>query len=121
MSLDLRLLPIDSMNGGTCGHGFSHTILNAPAPREYADAIQALAVPISGHKIHSFVGARVPDGKMKGEHVYGLLVKDAYGDRYTWITAGELGSILALHHPTHPTTAYINALPPGTYVVLDWH
>lgn len=118
MSLDLRLLPIDCVR---VGGAYSFTVLNAPVPRRYAAAIEKLAEPVpKGFEISAY-GARVPSGRAKGECMYGVLTTTAFGERYAWITAGDLDPILSEHAPTHPTTAYIKALPPGTYVVLDWH
>ncbi len=134
MGLDLRLLPLDHLSitmniGGksTC-FGFSHTILNVPRNGSGAiDAIYKLWLKDSteelpdGHEVAAHLGGRVDAGKYEGEQTYGTLDTDAYGERYTWVSAGTLAAVLTKYNPKHPTTAYIAALHPDNLVILDWH
>lgn len=133
MGIDLRLLPIDgSFQQGDKIHAYSHTVLELGRIR-YAtmapllDATCPNRIPKT-HVVSCFVAQR-PDGELG----YGELgQKDAYGNDYQWAPAGAL--VLALAAAVErddkqevpwlrakPALAYLKALLPTTFVVLDWH
>lgn len=121
MSIELRLLPVDRWPSGI--EGTCHTVLNAPQDYRMFDEIRA-TVPERLPRIHNFTGhfgSIIEDGTHKGEHGYGKLVSDAYGEPYQWMPASELGPILHKHYPAHPVSAYVMAMPPDDMIVLDWH
>jgi len=120
MGLALRLLPVDHFHGD---FGYSHTILELKGLSwDLGSTIRERARLLpDGHDIASYLGKLIPDGECKGERSYGKLVTDVYGDLYRWLTARELRPFLTEHWPTHPVTAYVNALPDDRLIVLDWH
>ena len=126
MGTDLRLLPVDALhqNSGAVPWGFSHTVLNLPRRSEAWKAILGLPaerIPLP-HNVSSYVGAHVPDGRAKGETMYGTLeAKDAYGDPYAWIRAGTLKPVLREFFRGEPTTAYVEAMRDDALIILDWH
>jgi hypothetical protein len=120
MGLALRLLPIDKLIG-TWGSSFNVLELGGIS-WDFAPKIQAFATLLPpGHDIHAWCGTRIKTGAHKGEHVFGKLDTDCYGERYTWITARDLLPFLLEHWSKHPATAYVRALPEDRWIVLDWH
>lgn len=139
MGLDLRLLPCEVWSEGPSAlWGFAHTMLELGAVSSGAwEAFQEQVAPHlaplpKGHRITSFVGARMTAGLYKGEHVYGPLGDtDAYGKAYKAVTAQHLVAWLGEHfwyegspgngHHQRAVVAFCRALPPDTKIVLDWH
>ena len=106
MSLALRLFPLDYLSSGSL-HGYSHTVLELgelswDLGGELREAARRLP---DNHDITAHLGSRIPDGHYKGEHCYGALRTDAYGEPYRWLTARELIVYLDKHWPKHPVTA----------------
>lgn len=127
MGIDLRLFPIDALHDDTVAGkspwGYSHTILGVPRNGEMFDVIANLrskTLP-DGHDISGHLGEVCRDGYHKDELVYGRFGDDPYGDPYTWVDAKALAEVLTRTLPSHPTTAYISALPSDTRVILGWH
>lgn len=125
MSVDLRLVPIERLyeSFDPCW-AVSHAVLDLPTNRAAWDAIRALPsepVPASA-RVFSHVGRRVPDGKAKGELMYGQMSpEDAYGTPRAWVRARDLIPVLSQFFPGHPATAYVGALAGDVRVLLDWH
>jgi hypothetical protein len=117
MSLDLDLLPVEMYSEvNDKVWGFSHTVLKIPGGHMYHDLLDPLAEALpDGHAISSYV-ARDKDDRVG----YGTLTTDPYGKPYTFVRAGVLTPLLQEHHPIHPTTKYIEALPATTRVILSW-
>jgi len=132
MGVDLRLFPVDflstenvRMSSGPAidkKWGYSHTILDVPRQQSVWPAVQKLpATSLAGYDITGFLGQIIPDGKAEGEMYYGKYTTDPYGAIYKMVTAGNLGPVLRKHFPDHPTTAYVNAMPPDGLIILGWH
>lgn len=126
MSLDLQLFPVEhlhmvSTNGKTLTDGFSQTVLNLPGGRKVHAALgdKPQRLP-EGHTISGYLGGTIRDGHAEGESYYGVLCEDPYGNLYTWVDAGVLLPILQDIYPTHPTTAYVAALPGTMRIILGW-
>lgn len=121
MGLSLRLFPIDDL--WRWDGGYSHTILNVDAVSwDDGRALSKIARRLpDGHDVTAHLGARIKEGPHAGEHCYGKLASDAYGEPYRWLTASELLPFLSKHLPKHPATAYVRALPSDNLIVLDWH
>lgn len=127
MGVDLRLLPMDCWIAKD-GWGYSHSIIDLPRDYICWDDIRELNQhPIGSAKIASFIGRRIPDGKMAGEHCYGDLTEDAYGDPYKFVLAAQLGPVLEAAAKRHDSprmraaAAFVLASEPGRMFILDWH
>lgn len=119
MGLALRLFPIDCLQGS---FGYSHTVLELGGLSwDLGAEIREVARRLpDGHDLTALLASRIPDGPYEGEHRYGRLVDDAYGEPYRWLTAKELLPFLEEHWPKHPATAYVGAMRSDGLVVLDW-
>ncbi len=119
MGVDLRLLPLDCDSPQV---RYSHTIIQVSRSRDLWSRIADIGPRPLEADVASYIGGTVQDWAHKGEPCYGELLLDPYGDRYTWMTAGELVAAFRDVPGSGPawTVAYLAALPPGTRVVLAW-
>lgn len=115
MGIDLRLLPATHVALGE-RMGFSHNVLDLPRSYAVFDEIRRLPSEPVPDQTTSFV-ARLPNG----ERGYGDLTTDAYGMPYRMVRAADLFGVLSRLTTGWPATAYIGAMPPDAWVILDWH
>lgn len=142
MTLNLRLLPCEEWSTAT-GRlwGYSHTILelgpvDTDAWNAYEATVQPQALKLPAvHDVAAYVGTIVPDGRHKGERIYGTIRReDVYGTAYEAVEARHLLPWLEKHfryegirhHEARgpyqtAIVAYVRALPPDAKIVLDWH
>jgi len=126
MAFPLFLLIVNHHESSRNGKlwGYSHTVLALDPDSGMIDAMRSLwntceELPID-HEVNGF-DARIPDGSMKDERMYGLLQEDAYGQRYRWTTAERIALVLTATIPNEPATAYVNVCKPATRVIFGWH
>lgn len=123
MGIDLRIHPVEALHtrGATCW-GYAHTMIAVPLGGDLMSEINAIAVRLpAGHDVSTFTGVRIPDGAMKNEHAYGTCSTDGYGNPLCWVSAGQLGTLLAKRRPRSPVAAYVRALPSETKIIIEWH
>ena len=123
MGIDCTLLPAAAHDGW----GFAHTVLPLERRSDLWPRLRAVEpLPLDVRLIHftSYLG-RSPSG----EHAYGRMAEDAYGEQLRFYAAGDLARVIS-EFDRHPTAAaplnaaaaaYLGCLPAESPVAAYWH
>lgn len=120
MGVDLVLIPVE------CEHpAFGHTLLRLDPDHDLWGAFEGVDDREAPDDFTTYL-ARIPDGIMKGESCYGVVITDPYGKRLRAVRVGNLldawpkrrGSV---HNGRNlAVRAYLELLDRKSWVVLYW-